>query len=99
MAIQIPHISSPYVSVLMGLLCLPDYFMPPPSWGGCVFNRQIMNPEIQPTSLLDLAGVAVATPAAFSPAPYNQYPELTDSRPVPTYELIKKIPGVLGYLR
>ena len=38
--------------------------MPPPWWGGCVFNYKIMNPEIQPTCPLDLAGVAVATPAA-----------------------------------
>ena len=37
--------------------------MPPP-WWGCGFNWHIINPEIQPTSPLDLAGVVVATFAA-----------------------------------
>ena len=39
-------------------------FYAPPWWEACGFKKQIMNPEIQPTSPLDLAGVAVATPAA-----------------------------------
>ena len=38
--------------------------MPPPLIEGCVFDYEIKNPEIQPTSPLAMAGAGVAPPAA-----------------------------------
>ena len=42
----------------------PAYLFCAPRWGDCVFNWQIMNPEVQTTSPLDLADVVMTTPAA-----------------------------------
>ena len=52
-------------------------FYAPPLVGGCDFNWKIMNSEIQPTSPLDLAGVAVAFVCPVPPAGSDERPEPT----------------------